>query len=69
VRLRGGPGRFWHLARRRLRGRRSWAWAGCVVAALAVFPLVASAYHVSLGLALLADVALASAWAVFSARP
>jgi aldehyde dehydrogenase (NAD+) len=36
------------------------------VAALIAFPLVASVYHVSLGLALLADVALASAWALFS---
>ncbi|MBI2160318.1 MAG: aldehyde dehydrogenase family protein [Candidatus Rokubacteria bacterium] len=66
MRLTGGPGRFWHLARRALRGRRAWVWAGCLLAALIVFPLVAPAYHVSLGLALLADVALASAWALFS---
>jgi aldehyde dehydrogenase (NAD+) len=36
------------------------------LAALAALPFVAPAYHVALGLALLADVALASAWALFS---
>lgn len=41
-------------------------WAAALLAALAGFPLVAPAYQVSLGLALLADVALASAWALFS---
>jgi len=66
VRLTGGPGRLWHLARRALRGRRAWVWAGCLLAALIVFPLVAPVYHVALGLALLADVALASAWTLFS---
>ena len=64
--LRGGPGRLGHRLRRALRGRRAWAWAGGLLAALAVFPAVAPAYHVALGLALLADVALASAWTLFS---
>ncbi|HSE93874.1 MAG TPA: branched-chain amino acid ABC transporter permease, partial [Methylomirabilota bacterium] len=41
-------------------------WGIALLAALVVFPLVARAYHVALGLALLADVALASAWALFS---
>jgi aldehyde dehydrogenase (NAD+) len=41
-------------------------WAAALVAALAVYPLAAPPYWVALGLALLADVALASAWALFS---
>src|SRR5512145_3437237 len=64
--LRGGPGRLWHRGRRALRGRRAWVWAAGLLAALVVFPLLASAYHVALGLALLANVALASAWTLFS---
>ena len=51
---------------RTLRGRRAWVWAGGLLAALAAFPAVAPAYYVALGLALLADVALASAWTLFS---
>jgi vanillin dehydrogenase len=66
VRLRGGPGRVWHAARRALRGRRRWVWTAGLLAAAAVFPAFASPYHVALGLALLASVALASAWALFS---
>jgi aldehyde dehydrogenase (NAD+) len=58
--------RLLHLARRALSGRRRAAGATLLVAALAVFPLLAPAYQVALGLALLADVALASAWALFS---
>jgi branched-chain amino acid transport system permease protein len=41
-------------------------WAAALLAALLVFPTVAPAYHVALGLALLADVAMASAWTLFS---
>ena len=66
MRLQGGPGRAWHGVRRGLRGRRRWVWTACLLAALTVFPLLASPYHVALGLALLANVALASAWALFS---
>ncbi|HEU5321683.1 MAG TPA: branched-chain amino acid ABC transporter permease, partial [Methylomirabilota bacterium] len=66
MRLRGGPGRLGHRVRRTLRGRRAWVWAGGLLAALAAFPAVAPAYYVALGLALLADVALASAWTLFS---
>jgi branched-chain amino acid transport system permease protein len=64
--LRGGPGRLWHRLRRALRGRRAWVWAAALVVGLGTFPAVAPAYYVALGLALLADVALASAWALFS---
>jgi branched-chain amino acid transport system permease protein len=66
MRLRGGPGRLGHRVRRTLRGRRAWVWAGGLLAALAALPAVAPAYYVALGLALLADVALASAWTLFS---
>ena len=66
MRLRGGPGRVWHRARRALRGKRAWVWGAGLLAALGAAPLALSAYHVALGLALLADVALASAWALFS---
>ena len=55
-----------HLVRRGLRGQRAWVWGVGLLAALAVFPVVAPGYQVALGLALLADVALASAWALFS---
>jgi aldehyde dehydrogenase (NAD+) len=41
-------------------------WSGVLLLGLAVFPLFAPAYYVALGLALMADVALASAWALFS---
>ena len=64
--LPGGIGRLWHKARRGLRGRRAWVWAAGLLATLFVLPFGLSAYHVALGLALLADVALASAWALFS---
>lgn len=60
------PRRLWHRARRGLRGRRAWVWAAALLLALTALPLVAPAYHVALGLALLADVALASAWTLFS---
>jgi acyl-CoA reductase-like NAD-dependent aldehyde dehydrogenase/ABC-type branched-subunit amino acid transport system permease subunit len=64
---RRGPGRrLRHRLRRALRGRRAWVGAAGLLAALAVLPFVAPAYQVALGLALLADVALASAWALFS---
>ena len=66
MRLRGGPGRAWHGVRRGLRGKRRWVWTACLLAALVVFPVLASPYHVALGLALLANVALASSWALFS---
>jgi aldehyde dehydrogenase (NAD+) len=66
VALGAGPRRLGHLARRAVRGRRRWVWTGLLLAALIAVPLLAPAYQVALGLALLADVALASAWALFS---
>src|SRR5262245_5373331 len=58
--------RLGHRVRRALRGKRVWVWAAVLLAALIAFPFVAPAYYVALGLALLADVALASAWTLFS---
>ena len=63
----GDTGRLWHRGRRAmLRRKRTWVWAAVLLAALVAFPTVAPAYYVALGLALLADVALASAWSLFS---
>ena len=62
----GRTARLGHRVRRALRGKRAWVWAAVLLAALIAFPLVAPAYYVALGLALLADVALASAWTLFS---
>jgi aldehyde dehydrogenase (NAD+) len=59
-------GWLWHRVRRGLRGRRAWVWAAALLLVLALLPLAAPAYYVALGLALLADVALASAWTLFS---
>jgi len=42
------------------------AAAGVVIAALAAFPLVASGYHLALGISLLYFTVLATAWALFS---
>ncbi|MBI3078001.1 MAG: aldehyde dehydrogenase family protein [Deltaproteobacteria bacterium] len=64
--LPGGLRRIRHRLQRALRGKRAWVWSGGLLLGLALFPHLAPAYHVSLGLALLADVALASAWALFS---
>lgn len=52
--------------RRALKGRRAWVWSGVMLLSLVVFPYLAPPYYVALGLALLADAALASAWALFS---
>src|SRR5262247_3569150 len=62
----GRAARLGHWVRRALRGKRAWVWAAVLLAALVAFPAVAPAYYVALGLALLADVALASAWTLFS---
>ena len=63
---RQGRTRLEHRVRRALRGRRAWVWAAALLAALVVLPFLAPTYHVALALALLADVALASAWTLFS---
>ncbi len=66
VRLPWVFGRVRHLLWRALEGRRTWVWVGLGLCFLAVVPALAPSYYVSLLLALMADVALASAWALFS---
>ena len=43
-----------------------WAIAAVIAALLAVFPLVASGYHLALGISVLSYTVLATAWALFS---
>lgn len=59
-------GRLRHHLRRVLEGRWVWVWMGGGLLLLGMFPSLAPTYYVALLLALLADVALASAWALFS---
>ncbi|MFQ5946556.1 MAG: branched-chain amino acid ABC transporter permease, partial [Anaerolineae bacterium] len=66
MRLPWGLDRLKHRLRRALRGKRSWVWGTALLLGLVIFPLVGPAYYVAFGLALLANVAIASSWALFS---
>ncbi|MBO8140739.1 MAG: aldehyde dehydrogenase family protein [Firmicutes bacterium] len=59
-------GRTRHHVLRALEGRTGRAWAAVAVILLAAVPALGQAYATSLALAILAHVAMASAWSLFS---